>query len=481
MEWTGSDMPTLGKKSLFFLVALGLALMIAGLCLSAKELIIMAAAPIGLVFVFLLPSYPQILFPMIFITSALDVTGQIVETRFFEIPLTSFHLCLAALFFFSAINLLLVRRRQFPITGIEVPLFALLTIIGFSLIYTPNLEVGAVDFIRLFFLVALFFLTVMLIDTPRNVSMVVIAAIICTALGAGFGIFQTATEGYYLPATFVQRMGARTFRAAGTFHNPNTFGAFLMVGIILAFSLLVNLKLSWGKRIGLFIALGLLTSGLIVTFSRANWLAVAAGMLAVLILGRKLKLILLMPVILAVCLYVLSFFVPLEIIMIRLTSIFTLMEAFHSMAQASSSSRVLYVVSAFWMFMDSPIFGIGYRGYPVLFEKYIHPDFPNWLNVQECHTLPATFLAELGLIGITIAGWLTFAILRIGLRSLRGFQDPYLKTVQIGLISLFIAFQVSLLFTADFYDNFFWLMTAMIFAVIRAADLPAASDLRVGS
>lgn len=455
---------------LFFLAAIGLLLLVAGLCLSAKVLLILAAVPVALIFIFLMPPHPQILFPAIFITSALDWTGQIVETRFFDIPLTGFHLCFAALLFFSLVNVLLVRRHRLPTTGIEAPLFGLLAVIGLSLLYTPNLEVGAIDFFRLFFLLALFFLTVLLIDTRANVSMIVVTSIICTALGAGFGIFQTLTRGYYLPATFIMRMGARTFRAAGTFHNPNTFGAFLIIGAILAFSLLVNLRMSWRKRALLFIATGLIVTGLIVTFSRANWLAVVAGMVSVLILGRKLKLILLLPVVLGISLYILSFFVPLDVITIRFTSMFALMERFHSMAQASASSRILYVISAFWMFMDHPILGIGYRGYPVLFEKYMHPDFPNWLNVQECHTLPATFLAELGIVGIAIAGWLMFAILRRGIRSVRVLQDEYLKAVQIGLVSLFVAFQVSLLFTADFYDNFLWLMTGMIFAVSRVSE-----------
>ena len=45
--------------------------------------------------------------------------------------------------------------------------------------------------------------------------------------------------------------------------------------------------------------------------------------------------------------------------------------------------------------------------------------------------------------------------------------DSYLKAVLIALLSVFIAFQVSLSFTADFSNNFLWFFTGMLFAVIR--------------
>ena len=51
--------------------------------------------------------------------------------------------------------------------------------------------------------------------------------------------------------------------------------------------------------------------------------------------------------------------------------------------------------------------------------------------------------------------------------GLKEMQDPYLRAVLIGLVSVFISFQVSLSFTADFNNNFLWFFTGMLFAVIR--------------
>jgi hypothetical protein len=39
--------------------------------------------------------------------------------------------------------------------------------------------------------------------------------------------------------------------------------------------------------------------------------------------------------------------------------------------------------------------------------------------------------------------------------------------MQIGLVSTFLALQVSMLFTADFTNNFFWIITGLIFVVDR--------------
>ena len=59
--------------------------------------------------------------------------------------------------------------------------------------------------------------------------------------GAVLAIVQVVTEEFYLPASFVIAVGANAPRATGTFHNPNTFGTFLMAGVVLLFGIMVNL------------------------------------------------------------------------------------------------------------------------------------------------------------------------------------------------------------------------------------------------
>ena len=53
-----------------------------------------------------------------------------------------------------------------------------------------------------------------------------------------------------------------------------------------------------------------------------------------------------------------------------------------------------------------------------------------------------------------------------------------MRAVLASLLAVFIAFQVSLSFTADFSNNFLWFFTGMTFAVIR---LGAPGGLAVGA
>ncbi|MEC8931100.1 MAG: hypothetical protein VYB08_06760, partial [Candidatus Latescibacterota bacterium] len=98
------------------------------------------------------------------------------------------------------------------------------------------------------------------------------------------------------------------------------------------------------------------------------------------------------------------------------------------------------------------------------------PEFPHWVPTKESHTLFANILAELGRVGLTAATWLVARTLRRGWTSMNSTDDPYLRGVMCGLLSLFIAFQVSLSFTADFSNNFLWFFTGMIFAVAQLID-----------
>ncbi|MBT4609998.1 MAG: hypothetical protein HOC05_08155, partial [Gemmatimonadetes bacterium] len=129
-----------------------------------------------------------------------------------------------------------------------------------------------------------------------------------------------------------------------------------------------------------------------------------------------------------------------------------------------------FALAGMEMWLDNPIFGTGWRSFPVLFDAYKSPDFPHWVPTKESHTLFANILAELGIIGVVASCWIVVKTLGRGWTAMHSTQDPYLRGVMCGLLSLFIAFQVSLSFTADFSNNFLWFFTGMIFAVAQLID-----------
>ena len=79
-------------------------------------------------------------------------------------------------------------------------------------------------------------------------------------------------------------------------------------------------------------------------------------------------------------------------------------------------------------------------------------------------------MAELGLIGLIAAAWIVWRTLSHGFEALKRMRDPYLRGLVSALLSVFLAFQVSLSLTADFSNNFLWMFTGMLFAVTRLDD-----------
>jgi len=459
------------RRLLFILFLVELLILSLGITFPIKVTLLLVAVLAGGFFLFLLPAWPAILFPAMVVTTALDISGQISEdSRFFtalDTPITAFHLAGGAAIIFCVANLLLKKRMVFPRLKLTIPLMAFLSVIGLSVLYTPQRLQATVDFFRMMFLASLIFVTAVLVENRRVVTLVIVSIILCAVAAAGLGILQVATERYFLPASFVQAVGARIPRAAGTFHNPNTFATFLMVAIVLSFTLLINLKLSWLKMVALMVSLVTLLGGLLVTFSRANWLSTGVGILLVTLFSRRLKMLLQIALILLCILVVIGFISSnlRDLIFVRFTSIFTTFSELKSGARISAASRVHYVKAAISMFLDHPLVGIGTRGYPVFFDKYKPAEFPIWYPIKECHTYLAVVLAELGIVGLGIFLWLIIVILKAGIAAVMTIGDEYLKAVEIGLVSVFIAFQVSMFFTADIGNNIFWIMIGMLFAV----------------
>ncbi|MCK5733267.1 MAG: hypothetical protein KAI38_03715, partial [Candidatus Latescibacteria bacterium] len=81
------------------------------------------------------------------------------------------------------------------------------------------------------------------------------------------------------------------------------------------------------------------------------------------------------------------------------------------------------------------------------------------------HTLPATIIAEFGIVGFAIGIWLVVVVLKAGIQAFRQTEDEYLRAAQLGLVVAFIGYQVSMVFTGAITDNFFWIVTGMLFAV----------------
>lgn len=461
----------LNRNTLAALFLVELLILWTGVTFSPHQLPWVPMALVGVLFLLILPVYPQILFPLMILSTAMDQTGALIaDTRLFgasDIALTGFHLAGGSGFLFFALYLLFKRRSHLPRLELTLPLALFVFMNGLSVLYAPEKLAATIHFVRLLLLSAFLFLTAYMVDSKGALTLVIASVVICSTVTGILGVLQTLTTQFILPANVIQEIGASMPRAAGTYHNPNDFATALMIPMVLLSALLINLRMALWKRLVLVLPTGVLITSLLTTFSRSNWLAGGIGILCVAFFAKKLKMLLvtLMAVLIILAgLSVISHDFA-ELIFGRFLSIFKVITEFRSSLHISGTSRVLLVVAAFSMFLDHPVFGIGARGFPILFSEYRPPEYPVWLPVKESHTLPATILAELGIIGFAIAVWLLVVILRAGVQTIREAEDPYLKTSAIGLLGVFVAFQVNLLFTAAITDNYLWMMTGLLFAV----------------
>ena len=443
------------------------AVMLAFIVPTATIYAVVAGLAAGILLVCLL-IYPWLIVPAVIATTALDITGQLLKETLIGIPITGFHVTLGLMLIGIVTSSFLRRRTIFPEFELKGPLFMLLGVMAFSLIYTPNLEEGTIGVVRTMFLFFFLFGFLVLLDSRRAINLVVVSMAVALIGGCALGVIQIMTERFYLPASFVIAVGANAPRATGTFHNPNTFGTFLMCGFVFLFGIAVNYRMRSWKLAALLVAMGAAIAGLVTTFSRANWLAAILGVLIALGVARKLRYLVIVAISAVVCIFAVKEFVPFaDHIYQRFVSIFTLLSDFGALGRESGSARIYFIFAGMEMFLDNPVLGAGWRAFPLLFDEYKPVDFPHWVPTKESHTLFANILAELGLVGFIAASWVVLRILRHGFGAVRQMQDPYLRAILIALLSVFVAFQLSLSATADFSNNFLWFFSGMIFAVIR--------------
>lgn len=420
----------------------------------------------GMAAIFLLPIFPWLLIPVIVVTTALDSAGRLVQATALGMPVTGFHLAFVLLCASYAMHIFLTKRRSFPRLEILVPLVVFLGCIAVSLTYTPNQPEATLSFIRMSCMVLLLYLMQVLVDSRGILNLTILSLALALTGTSALALLQITTAQFYLPASVVYHLGANIPRASGTYHNPNLFGTFLAVGIIFFAGMALVPRLGWWKRALLLPPVLLGAAALIITFSRANWMALFLGFAVLLFLAGKLRYLLyLMAASFAAILLIMNYVPIAAYIFDRFLSIFSFFTEFGTDSRASGSARVYFVLAALKMFLDHPLLGVGWRAFPVVFEQYQPVAFPHWLPTRESHTLFATIIAELGLVGITVAAWIVWRIFSFGLRNIRTIQDEYLRGVMIALVAVFVTFQVSLTFTGEFANNFLWMFTGLMYAI----------------
>jgi O-antigen ligase len=271
------------------------------------------------------------------------------------------------------------------------------------------------------------------------------------------------------------------YKAIRPFFNDHTsFGAALAFCIPVIVWLIVGRKSSKTVKAALLILLAVFSAGLIFSYSRAAWLSLAFASLAALFLLLKISFKIIMPVVLAVFIFI---FMSWSDIMIRLNenkqdssdNIRSHLQSISNIrSDASNLERVNRWKSALRMFKERPIMGWGpatyqfnYAPFQISSEKTIIST--NYGEGGNAHSEYLGALVDSGIPGICLYILLLFVSIRRGFviwKSHKERQIRYLALALVaGLMTYVIHGALNNFLDTDKISALFWGMLAAIVAI----------------
>ncbi len=248
-------------------------------------------------------------------------------------------------------------------------------------------------------------------------------------------------EGYNLGPSVIEFADQRWLRAYGSFGSPNALGIYLAVLFVLGLVLYLKIE---SPRTKIIISVGQLfvLSGLLVSFSRAAWLAAIVGMLCLFIFlflkqkqwlysfGKQAAFSV------VVLIFWLIIFYPV------FTARFNLNNRLEAKSIAERRGQYSEVLS---FIKTNPVFGVGPGAYTdVLYAKF--PTLYSW-QYQPVHNIYLLALVEIGLAGVILLFFL--------------FKQLFWQIIKNNLIYTPV---VATLFFAGLFDHWLWSMyTGVIF------------------
>jgi putative inorganic carbon (hco3(-)) transporter len=428
--------------------------------------VLIAAVLIVPIVIILIPLEPSIGLALMVVTTGLDFLGAVSdETSASNFKLTYFHVAILLTFVSAGSNLLLRRRTTLPSADIWAPLIAFLILYVVSLTYTPYISDAIITCFRVIMLSICIPIIMINVNRPWRIGFLVGSMIFVPLAISALTLYQLYTEGSFFAPLVIKvanAIGLPVFRSSGTFSNPNSLACFLMVGIVLSFSLFFAKNIPSLIKYVLLASAVVITLGLIASFSRGGWISTIVAGALIVVFHKKWSYFGYFVIFIIICVFIISIKIPRlwEVVFERFGTLFD------AGGDASSIGRLALIKSSIWIWMDHPIFGVGLRGFPMVYPDYMDPSMPHvFTELREAHTMQTEILAETGIVGLSIAAWLFFTILLHGIKSIRAIQNDSLRCLQIGFVSLFVGFLVNFTFATDITNNICWMSIGFIYAI----------------
>lgn len=286
-----------------------------------------------------------------------------------------------------------------------------------------------------------YYLVLANITNEKFLKKFVLAMILGGTIIAYFGIYERSMEGMK--------------QSYATLINPNILAGYLILIIPIVSSLLFYAPKGSKKALLAFSFITMVIC-LILTRSRAGWLALVGAMSFLVIIEKRKRLTIGLALVLIVAASILM-----PSVRTRLVTIFDL----NSLV---NEERIYGVKSALQMIKDHPLTGIGINTFYYVYPQYQLPEAKQ--HLPHAHNIFLQIGAEMGLFGVVIFLWLLIRVFKIGWEILRKAKDDYLRALTIGLLASLIAFLINQEFDFMWLTHnlfvFFWILLAM-FPLVR--------------
>ena len=252
-------------------------------------------------------------------------------------------------------------------------------------------------------------------------------------------------------------------RVYGVMNQPNQLAAFFNYYMFLFFAFfLMNPRTNWFHLIFFLITF----RGIMVTFSRAGYLAFVAGLYTIICFRSRLLLILL--VLGTALLFVNPALIP-EGIRYRMGQTFEKPNVKYlengqvdtSSLDPSVGNRIKVWHGAMAMIKEHPMFGVGFY----MFEKKILHYWTGWL-AHDPHNSYLLIAAEMGIPTLLVFCWIIWLIFWSSQKLYRKSGDPFIKTISLGMIAGVPSLLVSNIYGCRLNSvevtSYFWMLSGII-------------------
>jgi O-Antigen ligase len=375
-----------------------------------------------------------------------------------------------------------VTPERPPRHWFEKLLAAYIVLYAVQALYSPD-SAGSSGFEKalqneVFFYVPFAILLALLRDIEWSRDLLVRCLGVTAALAVIFaliGFGEEITQTLWLNSKLIEQNELHEwFTVNSVFFDPNIFGRYLALVMILLLTVLVYDKRT-RAQLASIVTLAVLWGCMIFTLSRSSLAALSLGMAVLAALRWRAKPVLYLAAVVIVAGAVAVAVKPKDFGLYRGLSTASL--------QVATDGRANLVTGGVTLFTEKPLQGWGSGSFSAEYSA----KFPKSArSVSDSHNIPVTIASEQGLIGLAL--YLALVITAIGtlLRGARG--DPF----RVGIVAAFLALLLhTMLYAAFLEDPITWALLGIGGALATAArarapesepasDVPGRSRLRLG-